>query len=63
MATIPAVALDPDTLYEIVDGQLEEKAMPGARHGSVFALLRAQAETLVSLTDRAWPWNILARYS
>ena len=30
-----AVALDPDKLYEIVDGQPEEKAMPGARHGGV----------------------------
>ena len=30
-----AVALDPDKLYEIVDGQPEEKEMPGARHGGV----------------------------
>ena len=33
MSTTTAVALDPDKLYEIVDGQPEEKEMPGARHG------------------------------
>jgi len=30
-----AVALDPDRLYEIVDGQPEEKEMPGAQHGGI----------------------------
>jgi len=35
MATTTAVALDPDRLYEIVNGQPEEKEMPGARHGGV----------------------------
>ena len=35
MSSMTAVALDPDKLYEIVDGQPEEKAMPGARHGGV----------------------------
>ncbi len=35
MSTPTAVALDPDKLYEIVDGQPEEKKMPGARHGGV----------------------------
>ena len=35
MSTTTAVALDPDKLYEIVDGQPEEKEMPGARHGGI----------------------------
>jgi len=35
MATTTAVALDPEKLYEIVDGQPEEKEMPGARHGGI----------------------------
>ena len=39
MATMPAVILDPDKLYEIVDGQPEEKAMPGARHSGICARL------------------------
>lgn len=34
-----AVALDPDKLYEIVDGQPEEKEMPGARHSGICARL------------------------
>ena len=39
MSTTTAVALDPDKLYEIVDGQPEEKEMPGARHGGICARL------------------------
>ena len=39
MSTMPAVALDPDKLYEIVDGQPEEKEMPGARHSGICARL------------------------
>jgi len=35
MSTMTEVALDPDRLYEIVDGQPEEKEMPGARHGGI----------------------------
>ena len=35
MATTTAVVLDPDRLYEIVDGQPEEKELPGARHGGI----------------------------
>jgi len=35
MSTTTEVALDPEKLYEIVDGQPEEKKMPGARHGGV----------------------------
>src|SRR5438046_2251040 len=35
MSTTTAVALDPDKLYEIVDGQPEEKEMPGARHSGI----------------------------
>ena len=35
MSTTTEVALDPDKLYEIVDGQPEEKEMPGARHGGI----------------------------
>lgn len=35
MSSTTAVMLDPDRLYEIVDGQAEEKAMPGARHGGI----------------------------
>lgn len=39
MATMTVVALDPDKLYEIVDGQPEEKEMPGARHSGICARL------------------------
>jgi len=39
MPTMTAVALDPDKLYEIVDGQPEEKEMPGARHSGICARL------------------------
>jgi Uma2 family endonuclease len=35
MSTTTTVALDPDKLYEIVDGQPEEKEMPGARHSGI----------------------------
>lgn len=35
MSTTTEVILDPDKLYEIVDGQPEEKEMPGARHGGI----------------------------
>jgi Uma2 family endonuclease len=35
MSMMTEVALDPDKLYEIVDGQPEEKEMPGARHGGI----------------------------
>jgi Putative restriction endonuclease len=35
MSTTTAVALDPDKLYEIVDGQPAEKEMPGARHSGI----------------------------
>jgi Uma2 family endonuclease len=35
MSTTTAVALDPDKLYEIVDGQPEEKERPGARHSGI----------------------------
>jgi len=35
MSTTTAVALDPDKLYEIVDGQPEEKEMPGAKHSGI----------------------------
>ena len=39
-----AVALDPEKDYEIVDGQPEEKAMAGARHGSVVMRLGARLQ-------------------
>ncbi|HSX83319.1 MAG TPA: Uma2 family endonuclease, partial [Candidatus Saccharimonadia bacterium] len=39
MSTTTAVALDPDRLYEIVDGRPEEKERPGARHGGICARL------------------------
>src|SRR5262249_47342338 len=39
MAIMTEVALDPDKLYEIVDGQPEEKEMPGARHSGICARL------------------------
>ena len=42
MPTMTAVALDPDRLYEIVDGQPEEKAMPGARHSGICARLATE---------------------
>jgi Uma2 family endonuclease len=35
MSTTTAVALDSDKLYEIVDGQPEEKEMPGAKHSGI----------------------------
>lgn len=34
-----AIALDPDKSYEIVNGQPEEKEMPGAAHGAIGARL------------------------
>jgi Uma2 family endonuclease len=39
-----AVTLDPEKSYEIVDGQPEEKAMAGARHGRVVMRLGARLE-------------------
>ena len=39
-----AVTLNPDRAYEIVDGQPEEKAMAGARHGRVVMRLGARLE-------------------
>ena len=39
MATTTAVALDPDKLYEIVDGRPEEKERQGARHSGICARL------------------------
>lgn len=39
-----AVMLDPEKSYEIVDGQPEEKARAGARHGSVIMRLGARLE-------------------
>lgn len=39
MSATLELALDPEKLYEIVDGQPEEKAMPGARHGGIGARL------------------------
>lgn len=42
MPTMTAVALDPDKLYEIVDGQPEEKEMPGARHSGICARLATE---------------------
>src|SRR5467141_680233 len=44
MLTTTAVALDPEKAYEIVDGQPEEKEMPGARHGRVVMRLGARLE-------------------
>ena len=35
MSTTTAVALDPDKLYEIVDGRPEEKERHGARHSGI----------------------------
>jgi Uma2 family endonuclease len=35
MSTTTVVSLDPDKLYEIVDGQPEEKERPGARHSGI----------------------------
>lgn len=35
MSSTTAIMLDPDKLYEIVDGQPEEKTIPGARHGGI----------------------------
>ena len=39
MSTTTEVVLDPDKLYEIVDGQPEEKEMPGAKHSGICARL------------------------
>ena len=44
MDTRTAAALDPEKTYEIVDGQPEEKAMAGARHGRVVMRLGARLE-------------------
>jgi len=44
MDTRTAVALDPEKVYEIVDGQPEEKEMAGARHGRVIMRLGARLE-------------------
>lgn len=38
------VTLDPEKSYELVDGQPEEKAMAGARHGRVVIRLGARLE-------------------
>ena len=35
MSTTTVVALDPDKLYEIVDGRPEEKERHGARHSGI----------------------------
>lgn len=35
----PVAELDPERSYEIVNGQLEEKEMPGARHGGICSRL------------------------
>jgi len=35
MSATTETILDPDKLYEIVNGQPEEKEMPGARHGGI----------------------------
>lgn len=39
-----AITLDPDKSYELVDGQPEEKATAGARHGRVVMRLGARLE-------------------
>jgi Uma2 family endonuclease len=39
MSTTTEVALDPEKLYEIIDGQPEEKKIPGARHSGICARL------------------------
>jgi Uma2 family endonuclease len=39
MSTATEVALDPDKLYEIVDGRPQEKEIPGARHSGICARL------------------------
>jgi Uma2 family endonuclease len=35
MQTVAEVLLDPEKSYEIINGQPEEKEMPGARHSGV----------------------------
>jgi len=35
MSTTTEVALDPEKLYEIVDGRPQEKEIPGARHSGI----------------------------
>ena len=42
MSTTTEITLDPDKQYEIVDGQPEEKEMPGARHGGVSGRLAVE---------------------
>ena len=42
MVATAQLALDDDKIYEIVDGQLEEKPMAGARHGGVGTRLLAR---------------------
>jgi Uma2 family endonuclease len=42
MSAVMEVALDPDKSYEIVDGQPEEKEMPGGKHGVISANLSGE---------------------
>ena len=42
MAATAQLALDDDKIFEIVDGQLEEKPMAGAKHGGVGVRLSAK---------------------
>ena len=42
MSATAQLALDDDRIYEIVDGQLEEKPMAGAKHGGVGSRLLAR---------------------
>ncbi len=42
MVAAAQLALDDDKIYEIVDGQLEEKPMAGAKHGGVGMRLGAK---------------------
>jgi Uma2 family endonuclease len=47
MQTATEVLLDPEKSYEIVNGQPEEKEMPGARHGGVCGRLSRRLGTFV----------------
>lgn len=50
-APAPTVELDPEKLYEIVDGQPEEKKMAGARHGGVISRLSIRLGVYVESND------------
>ncbi|HEX5082836.1 MAG TPA: Uma2 family endonuclease [Blastocatellia bacterium] len=52
MSTVMEIALDPDKNYEIVNGQPEEKEMPGGKHGVISANLSGELRNYSKTTRR-----------